>query len=461
MERIVVHNAHRPVSLLARLCAMNRRHLRHARALPVLGVAIVLVGIAVSPATARNPQAAQPAATPTITSAPLEKEEIPGGAPNERPPGGFTSWDALIAAQNKLNSAAEYILSAPPADTDAASGYAGAVAAPESGHVALYWQGAVPADVQARAAQTGVPVRFIPARYNADQLVSEVIRLGADPRVFTAAPNVDGSGITVTVGNEADAAAIRASALVAANVSVGPRPQLLFDRQNDISPYWGGARFDNLTLGGYCSTGFAVDFFGQRKMLTAGHCGNNGNNVRIGAPGQPNTTLSLDVDPRDTVMIDRPVGRNFDGRIYSGGIYSAASRDVVFNLPAIDFVGNWICTGGARTGEHCNAQVTLVDTVVLGRQPMTRADAGVNTCIAAPGDSGGPAYSFGNSLATVRGRGTITAGVLNTACLADSGTRVPPPIITTGSRVVWYAPLQRPLFDPHIGSLQFYGATIL
>ncbi|HZM78117.1 MAG TPA: hypothetical protein VFC19_20545 [Candidatus Limnocylindrales bacterium] len=441
---------------------MNRRHLRHARAIPVLGVAILLVGIAVSPATATDPQAVQATLTatpaPTATTPVPVKEEIPGGAPNERPPGGFATWDELIAAQNKLNGAADYILSADSSDS---AGYASTVVAPESGQVLMYWQGAVPADVQARAAQTGVPVRFLAARYSADELASENTRLGADPRVFTTGPNVDGSGITVTVGNEADAAAIRAEARVAATVSVGPKPQLLFDRQNDITPYWGGARWDNLSLGFYCSTGFAVDFFGQRKMLTAGHCGNNGNVARIGAPGQPNTTLSLDVNPRDTLMIDRPPLRNFDGRIYSGGIYSSASRDVVFNSPAIDYVGNWICTGGARTGEHCNAQVTLVDTTVLGITPLTYAVAGVNTCIAAPGDSGGPTFSFASTLFNVRGRGTITAGVLNTACLADSGSRVPPPIITTGSRVVWYAPLQRPFFSPNIGSLQFYGATIL
>ena len=435
---------------------MNRRHLRHARVVPILGVAIVLVGIAISPATARDPQAVQPAPTPTI--APL-KDEIPGGAPAERPPGNFTSWEELTAVQNKLNGAADYILSSP--NGDVTTGYSSAIVAPESGRVAIYWQGAVPADVQSRARETGVPVSFLSARYSAEQLASENVRLGADPRVFTSSPNVDGSGITVTVGNEADAAAIRAEAQVAATVNVDAKPQLLFDRQNDITPYWGGARWDNLSLGGYCSTGFAVDFFGQRKMLSAGHCGNNGNIARIGAPGQPNTTLSLDVNPRDTLMIDRPAGRNFDGRIYSGGIYSNTSRDVVFNSPAIDYVGNWICTGGARTGEHCNAQVTLVDTTVLGITPLTYAVAGVNTCIAAPGDSGGPAYSFGTSLATVRGRGTITAGTLNTACVADSGTRVPPPVIITGSRVVWYAPLQRPFFSPNIGSLQFYGATIL
>jgi hypothetical protein len=308
-----------------------------------------------------------------------------------------------------------------------------------------------------------VPVSFLSARYSAAELASENTRLGADSRVFTSSPNVDGSGITVTVGNDADAEAIRATAQVAATVNVDAKPQLLFDRQNDITPYWGGARWDNLSGGVYCSTGFAVDFFGQRKMLTAGHCGSNGNVARIGAPGQPNTTLSLDVNPRDTLMINKPppAFSNFDGRIYSGGIYSNTSRDVVFNSPAIDYVGNWICTGGARTGEHCNAQVTLVNTTVLGITPLTYAVAGVNTCIAAPGDSGGPTYSFGTSLATVRGRGTITAGTLNTACVADSGTRVPPPIITTGSRVVWYAPLQRPLFDPHVGSLQFYGATFL
>jgi hypothetical protein len=286
--------------------------------------------------------------------------------------------------------------------------------------------------------------------------------------VFTAMPNVDGSGATVTVGTDADAEAIRAESQLPLSVTVEHQaPSLLWNRQNDISPYWGGARWDNLSTGSYCSTGFGVNFFGSQMMLSAGHCGANGNVARIGAPGQPLTTLTLDVNPRDTLMINRPAGRSIAGRIYSGGIYSMTSYRVVGGAP--DYVGNYVCTGGARTGEHCNARVTAVNVSVLGITPLTFAVAGVNTCIAAPGDSGGPVYAprriFGIPLPMPTfgavARGTITAGYLDTACLADSGSRVPPPVIITGSYRVFYAPVLRPFFDPHIGSQQFYGYTFL
>jgi hypothetical protein len=202
-------------------------------------------------------------------------------------------------------------------------------------------------------------------------------------------------------------------------------------------------------------------------MLSAAHCGNNGNVARIGAPGQPNTTLTLDVNPRDTLMINRPQGRAFAGRIYSGGIYSSTSYKVIG--AASDYVGNYVCTGGARTGQHCNARVQAVNVSVLGIMPLTFAAAAPGTCIAAPGDSGGPAFSLGLHISRpwpiiqigAVARGTITAGYLDTLCLADSGSRNPPPIITVGSYRVFYAPVLRPIFDPHVGSLQFYGASLL
>jgi hypothetical protein len=430
------------------MSAMNRRHLRHAQAL--LGVTVLLVGLAASPVTA--------ATSPT----PEEPKQVaPGTAPSEPPPAGFSSWEELSDTQDRLNGAADEILSS------TSPGYAGLVAAPETRELTVYWKGAVPADVQDRARQTGVPVKFVSARFSAVELAEEVARLAADPRVFTAGPNVDGSGTTATVGSDADRDAVLADAQLPLSVSVDRKPSLLYDRQNDISPYWGGARWDNRSTGSYCSTGFSVNFFGQQKMLTAGHCGSNGNIARIGNATQPNTTLSLDVNPRDTLMIDRPVGRSFDGRIYNGGIYSSSSLKVIG--PQSDYVGNLICTDGARTGEHCNARVTAVNTTVLGITPLTFAVSGVGNCIAAPGDSGGSVFSYGYRIISpwpviqfgAWARGTITAGYLDTPCMADSGSRVPPPVLITGSYRVYYAPVLRPFGDPHVGSQQFYGYTLM
>jgi len=252
-------------------------------------------------------------------------------------------------------------------------------------------------------------------------------------------------------------------------VNVDRRPELLFDRQNDISPYWGGARWSNLSWGSSCSTGFSVIAGGQPRMLSAAHCADGppttpgSNVVRIGNATQPNTTVIGDINPRDTLLINRPPNRTFAGRIYTGSWASSTSLKVFGGTP--DYVGNWICTGGARSGEHCSIRVVAVDTTVLGIAPLTRAEkvpAGpfVGNCIVAPGDSGGPAYNYGIRITWpfiqigAVARGTLTAGVLDTPCWTNTGW-------ATGSWRVWYAPVLRPLFGPQIGSLTWYGATLM
>jgi hypothetical protein len=90
---------------------------------------------------------------------------------------------------------------------------------------------------------------------------------------------------------------------------------------------------------------------------------------------------------------------------------------------------------------------------VHGRGPLTRAGYPNAQCAVAPGDSGGPVYSYSGSGAVI-GRGTITAGT-------TAVTAMCPGVSPNGSNTVWYAPLLRPAGDPQIGSLQFYGVGIL
>ncbi|MDI1463268.1 S1 family peptidase [Catellatospora sp. KI3] len=409
------------------------------------GVAALIVAAALLPAAAAS-------------AAEETKPDQQGVAPAEPVPGGFRTWEDLSEAQTRLNTAADDILSV------SSPGYAGTIAAPENGELQIYWKGQVPADAQERAARTGVPVRFLPARFSEAELAAEVDRLGADPRVATAAPNVDGSGLAVSVTSDADRDAIVAQAAVPLTVTVERKPDLLFDRQNDVSPYWGGARWTNLSTGGGCSTGFSVNWAGAPRMLTAGHCGSNGNTVRIGNATQPNTTITADVNARDTQLLNRPVNRTFAGRIYTGAWNSSSSIRV--GGSAVDYVGNWICTGGSYSGEHCNAKVYAVNTSVLGMAPMTYAAKvpgvpAAGNCVAAPGDSGGPVYSHGlfinkwpNFEIAALARGTITAGYLDTPCLSQG-------VWKTGSYRVFYAPVRRPFFGPYVGSLTFYGATLM
>jgi hypothetical protein len=78
------------------------------------------------------------------------------------------------------------------------------VAAPENRELHIYWKGAIPAEVKERAGRTGVPVTWLSAGYEERELTAEVDRLGADERVGTDAPNVDGSGLALTISDETD-----------------------------------------------------------------------------------------------------------------------------------------------------------------------------------------------------------------------------------------------------------------
>jgi hypothetical protein len=98
----------------------------------------------------------------------------------------------------------------------------------------------------------------------------------------------------------------------------------------------------------------------------------------------------------------------------------------------------------AISGINCST-VGPLDEAVLPSQ-----------CLVAAGDSGGPVYSYtSTSGAAVNGRGTITGGYgTAVTCPGASGP-------VNGWDTVVYAPLLRPAGDPQIGSLQFWGVTLL
>src|SRR5262249_45749312 len=270
-------------------------------------------------------------------------------------PGGFTSWAELFATQDKLNAAANRILAT------GSTGYAGVVAAPESRQLKVYWKGAVPKAVTSLAGQLDVPVTFLPARVRPGQAGGGAKRVGAGAGVVTAAPKVDGSGVEVTVTTTRRSATdVLGTAQVPLSVTTGQRPHTMFSRQNDIPWFWGGSRY-NTPVGG-CSNGFALSVPGSSNVyeISAGHCGDNGQGATI--PGQPSPTGTIvaDNNARDTLAINYPAG--VSGAIYNGPWNS--STGVGVGGAVADFVGNYICTGGASSGEHCGIQVQAVDQFV-------------------------------------------------------------------------------------------------
>ena len=96
---------------------------------------------------------------------------------------------------------------------------------------------------------------MLAAAFSADELIAEARRLGQDPAVVESAPLPDGSGIHLRLASGATVARA-ASRWGCAS----------FCRDNDIPPYYGGARTD------ICTAGFAVkavltvlDFVGYHR----------------------------------------------------------------------------------------------------------------------------------------------------------------------------------------------------
>jgi len=357
-------------------------------------------------------------------------------------PGGFATWADLYAYQQQLNQAATAILKA------GGSGNASIVAAPEKRALQVYWYGDIPAKVQQTAQGFRVPVSFRAAAFPHSQLAAEANRLANTGTVVEASPAADGSGIAVVVPTKLSATAmssLRASSAVPLTVTTGQRPQPMYSRQADVPSFWGGSRF---SAGSQCTNGFPIQTVGQYSsdMVTAGHCGNNGDAVYIsGRNGIQGQFLNKDTC-RDTAVIH--YGYGVSPSVYTGAYDSSSSAQVVD--VGYDYVGNWVATSGASSGEHTDLVVTATDTGTnvdgisgCGVGPVTKAQSSSGGCAVAPGDSGGPVYEY--SGVAVIARGVITSGY--------NGTATCPGVVTSGSNTVFYAPLRRPYNDYNIGGL--------
>jgi len=409
----------------------------------ILAAVLTASGLVAGAAATSHADAVQIAAANQKRSVAPSAAQVPGPVPQ-----GFGTWAELFAVQDTLNAAARRIVAARGA------GYAGIVAAPGNRDLRVYWKGSVPASVRRLAGQLGVPVRFLPARFTEREMLAEAERLAADPEVRSVGPRVDGSGLTINVTGAGQQAMRSGTGVLAAgrmplHPQPQPAPELFYSRQNDATPYWGGATY---TVNGFqCSSGFAVLWNGVPRMLSAGHCGNNLNTVVDGGGDVVGDVLN-DNDSRDTMMYDTRIeGETFEGGMYTGPASSQTGVDVVDAVE--DWVGNVVCTSGARSGEHCGIVVTDVNQVVLGRFPMVMAEISAG-CASAKGDSGGPVFTYGTGGAAL-GRGIISAGKSGTGQCPNA-----PP--SQSSRFLAYAPLLRPAGDAAVGALQFYqNAEIL
>jgi streptogrisin D len=339
--------------------------------------AIVGVAVAMTTVVATTPAAA--AASPTATAITL----APSGVAARQIP--------LKQAAGLLRTLVEH---------GDYTGYAGLEL--EENGVALWWKGALPAEI-ARTVATAraiAPVRVAPADHSLAELRAAGTTLRAaygetGTRIKYA---VDGSKIVVAL--DATTTTVRKAApAVGVPVDVvagGTKTNV--SRRDDWAPWKGGA--DQLVSGARCTTGFPVrNAANQRFILTAGHCGSNGATITDGT-GEFMGTFTAKNETHDLGLVATP--GNVDDFMYLGGLES----NVGLNVEGWDWVypGEYLCQSGGSSARDTGNAVCNLLVEKFNTNPGDAVEARqVNGAPAVrPGDSGGPVYAIsasGNAIA--------------------------------------------------------------
>ncbi|PYC83819.1 hypothetical protein C7C46_08410 [Streptomyces tateyamensis] len=353
----------------------------------------------------------------------------------------------------------------------------------------LYWKGTPSAEVSAILATlpSGVSASVVPAKYSRADLHAARDKLlsGGKPiqlhvassqkpiHINTIAPAVDGSGLQIGFDTNDGAVKAAASPLdgsvstdevkaltdsltgVPTSVTNKPAPENT-SRQQDSSPFYGGAALMNPT-GGICSSGFAVaKSTGEHLLTTALHCdGGNGEFKTYWGGSAVGLSTTYNGYANDDILGLQLNGRSSAGYLYDGPALETDGYAKPVSGWGQNYVGDYVCTDGANSGVHCNVQLTQTDIGVggVGGYWRPHTDLGFATSYtpdgiaAANGDSGGPVFVGRNNYTTDEARGTITALDRTVTCpsneqVLDAGVRTP--WCLAG---VYYVPIGQTLSD--------------
>lgn len=296
------------------------------------------------------------------------------------------------------------------------NGYVQARIAPSANAVTIYWHGPVPAQLAeyAETKRGAIELSFSVVQHSYDELVKEAARIVAEnsPRVTSASPNSDFTGITVGVdASKASLQSISISSSVSVQLSYADSYSAA-SRAADTSPFWGGSLIVDNTGNYGCSTSWTVrKSNGATGLLTSGHC--------------QHTTSS----PWYAGLSDRVVGNEgprstatdsmtLEGQAYNPTVY-VDGWDSTLGLPVHSWsdvvMGEVICEDGAFSGQVCGPVVDQVGfSVDYGYGTVgpgfTATLPATTLASAGEGDSGGPAYNqAGRGSGQIKLRGMIEA----------------------------------------------------
>jgi hypothetical protein len=356
-------------------------------------------------------------APPSRALAGDDKEIVTGDNP--------TKAEELARAQEPLVAAATAITALDP-DHERLGGIRLQV---DRAAVEVYWKGDVPETLRKEIATqeaNGVRVALRPADYSGSELDTAVHRMVDQieryPGLVVIAPQPTAGGLQGYFTDPDKAKEFDFPMPV--DIEAAPDGAVPFSRNSDTPPFWGGAAA--VASAGGCTTGFAVAqrFFGievSRGVLSAGHCDPAGGGLWTTPTGLTIGTAGARNGISDSIYIRA----RSSGRFYTGGVTSNTSKQVVGLTP--NFPGQFVCTEGASTGEHCFVMNFLVGgaAVVSGAVTfgVTLAVNVTGAIAGGSGDSGGPVVASANPVAGLAA-GLISFGVGVTPCAVGTCSAV-------------------------------------
>lgn len=355
---------------------------------------------------------------------------VPASAADSRDPDTshqviLRNQDHLIRVTDEIDRVTDRYGTGTAAPIDGAeSRFTAVVIDPVENLIDLYWSGDIPPTVQEILSRyPEVHVRTHRTRYSLNELTAAQLRVvaaaeagalatsGIDVRVVAAASTWD--GLEVVVASRADARAVGtgdqesartlsevSGVQVAINASQSAVPVSAASRQADVSPWYGGAAIH--LSGTVCTSGFGVtkDSTKEKYIITAQHCLPAGSSGTVKTPtgatlGSWSSSPARNAPSLDATLV-RPASQSVSNRIYTGAYNSSTSGALAGAATTV--LGSYVCTSGAKSGEHCLLKVTGKNVYALSPMGVTFGTHAVastqvaGVAAAAQGDSGGPVY---------------------------------------------------------------------
>ncbi len=287
----------------------------------------------------------------------------------------------------------------------------------------IFWKGELPPEVRDVIAQhpsVKVVVHDVP--YDEDEYLSAqklvVDRLIADPPAgarYDAVLHAENRASLnfVLVGTMSDSDLADIEERIASWISIPftveiveePTTVALLGRQDDQSPWRGGAQIQIIDNGGWCTTGFPVTMnsTGNKYVTTARHCITTSTGTYIGSSGDVEDAAGDDLGiwknssawnraAYDVTLI-KPDSGTIGASVYNGGINSTTTVSLSGAKSSPD-PGGFVWGSGANSGANTlevvskNTGYTVSGTAITGGHVLAKRTSSTDTA-GAQGDSGG------------------------------------------------------------------------